>query len=105
MTYFHQLLGSTHRTGRCLTGTRGSSARPDLSMPIMNGLQETRLLKKPFPPPIILYTAHTDNVHEGAPFVGHDGNDHNLLPKGRPLIMRFRQLRMTAERPISNACK
>jgi hypothetical protein len=27
-------------------------------------------------------------VHEGAPFVGHDGNDHNLLPKGRPLIMR-----------------
>jgi hypothetical protein len=31
-------------------------------------------------------------VHEGAPFVGHDGNNHNLLPKGRPLIMRFRQL-------------
>ena len=31
-------------------------------------------------------------VHEGDPFVGHDGNDHNLLPKGRPLIMRFRQL-------------
>jgi hypothetical protein len=25
-------------------------------------------------------------------FVGHDGNDHNLLPKGSPLIMRFRQL-------------
>ncbi len=31
-------------------------------------------------------------VHEGAPFVGHDGNDHNLLPKGRPLIMRFQRL-------------
>src|SRR6266852_4378075 len=31
-------------------------------------------------------------VHEGAPFLGHDANDHNLLPKGRPLIMRFRQL-------------
>src|SRR6266581_1961332 len=30
-------------------------------------------------------------VHEGAPFVGHDGNDHNLLPKGRPLIMRLQQ--------------
>src|SRR3989442_13839493 len=29
-------------------------------------------------------------VHEGAPFVGHDGNNHNLLPEGRPLIMRFR---------------
>ena len=27
-------------------------------------------------------------VHEAAPFVGHDGNDHNLLPKGRPFIMR-----------------
>jgi len=26
-------------------------------------------------------------VHEGAPFAGHDGNDHNLLQKGRPLIM------------------
>jgi hypothetical protein len=24
-------------------------------------------------------------VHEGAPFVGHDGNDPNLLLKGRPL--------------------
>jgi hypothetical protein len=30
-------------------------------------------------------------VHEGAPFVGHDGNDHNLLQKGRPLIMRLQQ--------------
>src|SRR5439155_17878118 len=29
---------------------------------------------------------------EGAPFVGHDANDHNLLLKGRPFIMRFRQL-------------
>ena len=27
-------------------------------------------------------------VHEGASFVGHDVNDHNLLLKGRPLIMR-----------------
>jgi hypothetical protein len=24
-------------------------------------------------------------VHEGAPFVGHDVNDHNRLQKGRPL--------------------
>src|SRR5216684_2396243 len=31
-------------------------------------------------------------VHEGAPFVGHDVNDHNLLLKGRPLIMRLQQL-------------
>jgi hypothetical protein len=23
-------------------------------------------------------------VHEGAPFVGDDANDHNLLPKGAP---------------------
>src|SRR6266550_6820915 len=29
---------------------------------------------------------------EGAPFVGHDANDHNLLLKGRPFIMRLRQL-------------
>src|SRR6266567_5392176 len=34
-------------------------------------------------------------VHEGAPFVGHDGNDHNLLPKG-PLIMRLQHLLLTA---------
>src|SRR6266487_2142276 len=26
---------------------------------------------------------------EGAPFVGHDANDHNLLLKGRPFIMRL----------------
>jgi hypothetical protein len=31
-------------------------------------------------------------VHEGAPFVGDDANDHNLLPKGRPFIMRSQQL-------------
>jgi hypothetical protein len=30
---------------------------------------------------------------EGVPFVGNDACAHNLLPKGRPLIMRFRQLR------------
>jgi len=29
---------------------------------------------------------------EGAPFVGHDANDHNLLLKGRPFIMRFQEL-------------
>jgi hypothetical protein len=29
---------------------------------------------------------------EGVPFVGNDACAHNLLPKGRPLIMRFRQL-------------
>src|SRR5207253_9304835 len=28
---------------------------------------------------------------EGAPFVGHDANHHNLHLKGRPFIMRFRQ--------------
>src|SRR6266581_3661428 len=38
-------------------------------------------------------------VHKGAPFVGHDGNDHNLLPKGRPLIMRFRKLSLASEPP------
>jgi hypothetical protein len=37
-------------------------------------------------PPDILFT-----VHEGAPFVGHDADHHNLLLKGRPFIMRFRQ--------------
>jgi hypothetical protein len=36
--------------------------------------------------PNILFT-----VHEGAPFVGHDANDHNLLLKGRPFIMRLQQ--------------
>ena len=29
---------------------------------------------------------------EGVPFVGNDACAHNLLLKGRPLIMRFRQL-------------
>jgi hypothetical protein len=38
-------------------------------------------------------------VHEGAPFVGHDVNDHNLLLKGRPLIMRFRQLASEDQQP------
>lgn len=33
----------------------------DLSMPIMNGLEETRLLKKLLPGiPVIIYTAHSD---------------------------------------------
>ena len=31
-------------------------------------------------------------VHEGAPFVGGVACAHNLLQKGRPFIMRFRQL-------------
>lgn len=29
---------------------------------------------------------------EGVPFVGNDACAHNLLLKGRPLIMRFQQL-------------
>jgi len=29
---------------------------------------------------------------EGVPFVGNDACAHNLLPKGRPLIMRLRYL-------------
>ena len=33
----------------------------DLSMPVMNGLEETRLLKKLMPDvPVIIYTAHSD---------------------------------------------
>jgi len=28
-------------------------------------------------------------------FVGDDANDHNLLLKGRPFIMRLQQLRIT----------
>jgi len=33
----------------------------DLSMPVMNGLEETRVLKKLMPPvPVIIFTAHSD---------------------------------------------
>lgn len=40
----------------------------DLSMPIMNGLEETRLLKTLMPGvPVIIYTAHND------PFVEREG--------------------------------
>jgi DNA-binding NarL/FixJ family response regulator len=40
----------------------------DLSMPIMNGLEETRLLKSLMPRvPVIIYTAHKD------PFVEREG--------------------------------
>ena len=32
---------------------------------------------------------------EGVPFVGNDACAHNLLLKGRPLIMRLQQVRIT----------
>jgi DNA-binding NarL/FixJ family response regulator len=35
--------------------------RPDLSMPVMNGLEEIRVLKKLLPAvPVIIFTAHND---------------------------------------------
>jgi DNA-binding NarL/FixJ family response regulator len=37
----------------------------DLSMPLMNGLEETRILKKLMPPvPVIIYSAHIDSFVE-----------------------------------------
>ena len=37
----------------------------DLSMPVMNGLEETRILKKLMPAvPVIMYSAHTDSFVE-----------------------------------------
>jgi CheY-like chemotaxis protein len=37
----------------------------DLSMPVMNGLEETRILRKLMPDiPIILYSAHIDSFVE-----------------------------------------
>jgi integrase len=47
--------------------------------------------------PNILFT-----VHKGAPFVGDDASDHNLLLKGRPFIMRFRQLLRVTDLDLDN---
>src|ERR1700684_3309621 len=41
-------------------------------------------------------------VHQGAPFVGDDASAHNLLPKGRPFIMRYQQLSATPQETKDN---
>ena len=40
---------------------------------------------------------------EGVPFVGNDACAHNLLSKGRPLIMRLQQLGHTDGRELVRA--
>jgi DNA-binding NarL/FixJ family response regulator len=69
----------------------------DLSMPLMNGLEETRILKKLMPAmPIIIYTAHggriveKDGLAAGASAVISKSDDLAvLIGKARELLDRI----------------
>jgi DNA-binding NarL/FixJ family response regulator len=69
----------------------------DLSMPLMNGLEETRILKKLMPAvPIIIYTAHSgpiaekDGLAAGASAVISKSDDLAvLIGKARELLDRI----------------
>jgi DNA-binding NarL/FixJ family response regulator len=53
----------------------------DLSMPLMNGLEETRILKKLMPAvPVVVFSAHIDPfVEEKALAAGHPLSSANMM--------------------------
>ena len=84
----------------------------DLSMPVMNGLEETRLLKKLMPAvPVIIFTAHSD------PFVEKDAREAGvsavvskseavavLITKARGLLDQIARLVTSSPSPETATC-
>jgi two-component system, NarL family, nitrate/nitrite response regulator NarL len=65
----------------------------DLSMPIMSGLEETRILKQLMPTvPVIIYTAHSDRFIEKE---AHAAGAYTVVSKSDPITTLIAAARST----------